>query len=86
MIANMRSRSGTLISEVPLHRYDVHRVPSSLVGPVDPSFRALSGRLEFTVRRHKFNKDSLVRGWRSDASEHAEQEQDAPLTFTRVLG
>ena len=23
------------------------------------SFRALSGRLEFTVRRHKFNKDSL---------------------------
>ena len=27
-------------------------------GPVDPSFRALSGRLKFTVRRHKFNKDS----------------------------
>ena len=27
-------------------------------GPVDPPFRALSGRLEFTVRRHKFNKDS----------------------------
>ena len=26
---------------------------------VDPSFRALSGRLKFTVRRHKFNKDSL---------------------------
>ena len=25
----------------------------------DPSFRALSGRLKFTVRRHKFNKDSL---------------------------
>ena len=32
---------------------------SSLLGPVDPSFRALSGRLKFTVRRHKFNKDSL---------------------------
>ena len=29
------------------------------VGPVDPSFRALSGRLKFTVRRHKFNKYSL---------------------------
>ena len=29
-----------------------------LDGPVDPSFRALSGRLKFTVRRHKFNKDS----------------------------
>ena len=28
-------------------------------GPVVPSFRALSGRLKFTVRRHKFNKDSL---------------------------
>ena len=24
---------------------------------VDPSFRALSGRLKFTVRRHKSNKD-----------------------------
>jgi len=29
---------------------------------VDPSFRALSGRLKFTVRRHKFNKDSLFDG------------------------
>ena len=29
--------------------------------PVDPSFRALSGRLKFTVRCHKFNKDSLSR-------------------------
>ena len=36
-----------------------HRVSSSLLGPVDPSFRALSGRLMFTVRRHKFNKDSV---------------------------
>ena len=25
----------------------------------DPSFRALSGLLKFTARRHKFNKDSL---------------------------
>ena len=32
---------------------------SSLLGPVVPSFRALSGRLKFTVRRHKFNKDCL---------------------------
>jgi len=31
------------------------------LGPVVPSFRALSGPLEFTVRRHKFNKDSLFR-------------------------
>jgi len=30
----------------------LHRVSSSLLGPVDPSFRALSGRLKFTVRRH----------------------------------
>ena len=32
--------------------------PSSFSGPVDPLLRALSGRLEFTVRRHKFDKDS----------------------------
>ena len=31
----------------------------SPLGPVDPSFQALSGRLKFTARRHKFNKDSL---------------------------
>ena len=30
-----------------------------LSGPVDPSFRALSGRLQFTVRRRKFNTDYL---------------------------
>ena len=38
---------------------DVHRVSSSPLGPVVPSFRALAGRLKFTVRRHKFNTDSL---------------------------
>ena len=32
------------------------QVSSSLLGP---SFRALSGRLKFTVRRHKFNTYSL---------------------------
>ena len=32
---------------------------SSPLDPVVPSFRALSGRLKFTVRRHQFNKDSL---------------------------
>ena len=37
-------------------------VSSSLLGPVDPSFRAPSGRLKFTVRRHKFNQDSLPWG------------------------
>ena len=42
-----------------LRVYVVHRIWSSLSGPVDPSFRALSGRLKFTIRRHKFNKDSL---------------------------
>ena len=34
-----------------------HMVSSRLLGPVDPSFRAISGRLKFTVRRHKANKD-----------------------------
>ena len=38
-----------------------YRVSASLLGPADPSFRALSGRLEFTVRRQKFNKDSLFK-------------------------
>ena len=36
----------------------VHRVSSSLLGPVVRSFRALTGRLKLTVRRHKFNRDS----------------------------
>ena len=40
-------------------RHEVHRVSSSCLGLVDPSFRALSGRLKFRVRRHKFNTDSL---------------------------
>jgi len=30
-------------------------------GPVVPSFRALAGRPELTVRRHQFNNDSLLR-------------------------
>ena len=34
----------------------LHRVSSSLLGPVDPSFRALSRRLKFPIRRYKFNK------------------------------
>jgi len=49
----------------------VHRVSSSLLGPVVPSFRALSGRLKFTVRRHKFNKDSRV--WRFQGPLPSEQ-------------
>ena len=42
--------------------YIVYR--QSHLGPVDPSFRALSGRLKFTVRRHKINNDSLSVGGR----------------------
>ena len=40
--------------------YIVYR--QSLLGPVDPSFRALSGRLKFTVRRHKSNQYYLPLG------------------------
>ena len=37
-----------------------HRIRySSRLGPVDSSVRALAGRIKFTARRHKFNKDSL---------------------------
>jgi hypothetical protein len=32
----------------------------STLDPVDPSFRALFERLEFTLRRHKFNEDPRV--------------------------
>ena len=46
-------------------------VSSSLLGPVDPSLRALSGRLNFTARRHKLNKDSLFSGGGSDAPPEA---------------
>ena len=38
--------------------YIVYR--QSPLGPVDPSFRALSGRPKFTVRRHNFSKDSSL--------------------------
>ena len=34
----------------------------SHLGPEDLSFRALFGRLKFTVRRHKFTEDSLSAG------------------------
>ena len=47
------------LTRVAYRFYIVYR--QSLLGPVDPSFRALSGRLKFTVRRHKFNKDSCSR-------------------------
>ena len=36
-------------------------------GPVDPSFRTLSGRIKLTVRRDKFNNDPL--SW--DGTEHS---------------
>ena len=45
-------------------------------------FRALSGRLKFTVRRHKFNKDSLSTGQRFGVlSEKPEAEQVALLDW-----
>ena len=50
----------------------VHRVSSSLSGPVVPSFRALSGRLKFTVRRDESNEYFLARQHHRDG---------APLTL-----
>ena len=44
-----------------------------LLGPVVHSFRALSGHLTFTVRRHKFNKDSLplnMKPWALNLTSH----------------
>ena len=37
----------------------VHCVSSSLLGPKNPAFGTLSGRLKFTVQRHKFRGDSF---------------------------
>jgi len=42
----------------PLEQRPHRRLTPCNTGPVDTSFRALSERLTFTVRRHKFNKDS----------------------------
>jgi hypothetical protein len=42
---------------VALRSYIVYR--QGPLGPVDPSFQALSGRIQFTFRRHEFKKDSL---------------------------
>jgi len=39
------------------------RASSGLSGPLHPSFRALAGRLQLTVRRHEFKKDSLCMEW-----------------------
>ena len=50
-----------LLSNLQANRfYMVYR--QSPLGPIYPSFRAFSGRLKLTVRRHKFNKDSLSTG------------------------
>ena len=46
------------LQETHYRMHSLH-VSSRLLGPVDPSFRALAGRFQFTVRRHKFNEDSL---------------------------
>ena len=59
---------------------------SSLLGPADPSFRALSGRLKLTVRRHNFKTDSLSvyragaeGGARVDHGDRDEREQESEL-------
>ena len=51
------------MSEKSLYNLYVLLRPSSSqssLGPVDPLFRVLSGRLKFMVRRHKFKKYSSL--------------------------
>ena len=48
-----------MVPERDFHQLLGRRVPSSLVGPVVPSFLTLAGRPQFTVRRHELNKDLL---------------------------
>jgi len=52
----------SLLGRLPGVYWGVYRESSSLLGPVVPLFRALSGLLKFTVRRHKFNAD-LFSSW-----------------------
>ena len=47
-----------------------------LLSSVDPAFRALSGRHKFTVRRHKFNKDSLLSRRRMDGCSCTQREYE----------
>ena len=54
-----------------------------LLGPADPSFRALSGRLKCTVRRHEFNQDSLYR--KPDAKAVAEQHKEVVVDVAVVV-
>jgi len=53
----------------------------------DPSFRALSGRLKFTVRRHKFNKDSCscVECCLKCVHSGKETELDFPVTSVALI-
>ena len=58
------------MSEVPLYRAGaagcievVHGVSSCLLGPVDPSFRALSGRLTFMVRSQVHSLSLCSKSW-----------------------
>ena len=52
----LREVSASVVDSSP-RVFIVHR--QSPLGPVGPSFRALYGRLKCTVRRHKFDKESL---------------------------
>ena len=63
-LENFKSKRGQQLPQSLYVQQTPVRVSSSVLGPVDPSFRALSGRLQCTVRRHTFNKDSLL--WRAE--------------------
>ena len=66
------------------------RVSSSLLVPVDHSFRALSGRLKLTFRHHELNKDSPLKvargtglvGWGRNDLDHL---GSSPIRFVGSL-
>jgi len=58
-LSNSRA-SLALVVLNPAPAFEGTRNTSNLLGPADFSFRALSGHLKFTDRRHKFNKDSPI--------------------------
>jgi len=80
-------RGTSLIRKRPPPRTTIHaadpaavRIVYRLLGPVDPLFRALYGRLKFTVRRHKFNK--LFAGGDDVGGAHGQHPAPDPQTLT----
>ena len=79
MVGTMGTR---FVGRAELHNQlvNLRKVGRSLLGPVVPSFRTLSRRLKLTVRRHKFNTDSLSGGGSSRRSRMPTRQRTTTLS------